>query len=64
MSAQFICWEPTKNRPEMYLTDRAGSQILMTKEGRVFVRGEETKDVERIGAAYLEWAQVWAELVP
>lgn len=57
-------WGPIEQPREVTLTNRTGVPILKTMEGRVFVRGEETSDVERIGAAFVEWAQVWAEVVP
>lgn len=39
------------------LTKRNAEEILRARDGRVFVRGQETTDVERIGAAFCEWAK-------
>lgn len=47
--------------PTYLLHDRQSREILSTARGRVFVHGQETSDVERIGAAFVEWAKVWAQ---
>jgi len=46
--------------PTYHLSGPDHEPILRTSGGRIWVRGEETSDVERIGAAFRDWAIAWA----
>lgn len=50
--------------PTYYLCAKGGPEMLRVCEGRIYVEGQETSDVERIGDAFKRWAATWTHDAP
>jgi hypothetical protein len=47
-------------KPKLTLYGENGKEHLTYDHGKVYIDGQETSDVERIGAAFMAWVHEWA----